>query len=144
MKKAISSIIGLLIFIFPLSFYSYALDIAVIVNASGPLINASKSDVKDIYLGDKRYEGGIQIVPFLFPEGGIKEIFLKDMLIMTPKQFKVYWTRKMFQDGVPVPKTYVHPSDILNLVRNNKGGIGFLPKEAIDDLNALKVIMIIK
>lgn len=144
MKKIISLITGLSIFIFLLSFNSYALDIAVIVNSSGPLTNASRSDVKNIYLGDKRYEGGVQIVPCLFPEGGVKEMFLKDTLIMTPKQYKVYWTRKMFQDGVPVPKTYSNPDDILNSVRNNKGGIGFLPKEAIDNLNLLKVIMVIK
>lgn len=144
MKKIIRLITGLFIFIFLLSFNSYALDIAVIVNSSGPLTNASRSDVKNIYLGDKRYEGGVQIAPFLFPEGDVKEIFLKETLMITPKQYKVYWIRKMFEDGVPIPKTSGHPEDILNSVRNNKGGIGFLPKEAIDNLNLLKVIMVIK
>lgn len=144
MKKIIIAITGLLILFITFSLNAFALDIAVIVNASGPLVNASMSDIKDIYLGEKRYEGTLQIVPLLFPEGDVKEIFLKDTVMMTPKQYKVYWTRKMFQDGVPIPKTYSHPNEILSTVRNNKGGIGFLPKEAIGNLNDLKVIIIIK
>lgn len=144
MKKVISFIAGLFIFIFCLSFNSYALDIAVIVNASGPLVNAAKSDVKDIYLGEKGFEHGVKLAPYLYAEGNLKDTFLKETLRMTPKEYRLHWIRRTFLEGIPVPKSFDHPDDIISTVRNNKGGIGFVPREMLKDLTDIKIIMVIK
>ena len=144
LKNVMKPAIGLALFLFLFTSTVYAIDIAVIVNASGPLVNAAKSDIKEIYLGEKRFEGGVKIIPLLFPEGGIKEAFLKEALRMTPKEYKIYWTRRIFQDGIPVPKTLARTDDIINTVRNDKGGIGFLPREILSNFTGVKVIMVIK
>jgi hypothetical protein len=133
---------------FLLSFFLFstacqALDIAIIVNPSGPLINATKVDVSDIYLGEKRFEGNIKIIPLLYPEGNIKDAFLREIVGMTPKEYKLYWTRKVFQEGLAIPKTLEHPGDIVKTVRNEKGGIGFLPKEMLKEIEGIKIIMVI-
>lgn len=120
-----------------------AMEIAVIVNATGPLINANKADVMEIYLGDKKFEGGVKITPLLYPEGDVKEAFLKEAVKMTQKEYKLHWTKKVFQEGTSIPKTLEYPGDIVKTVRNDKGGIGFLPKEILKDISGLKVIMVI-
>lgn len=123
---------------------AHALEIAVIVNSSGPLIDAADRDITDIYLGDKRFEDGIKILPLLYPEGDVKEAFLKEAVKMTPKEYKLYWTKKVFQEGIPIPKAPATPLDIVNAVKSDKGGIGYLPKEMLKDLSGIKIIKTIK
>lgn len=142
--KIFKPIAALIIFLFLSISQAYAGDIAVVVNASGPLVNATKADVIDIYLGEKRFWNGFKVVPLLYPEGSMKEAFLMETVGMTPKGYKLYWTRKVFQEGLPIPKTYDQPADIVKTVISEKGGIGFLPMEMLKDLTGIKVIMVIK
>lgn len=121
----------------------FAMDIAIIVNSSGPLMTATDADIKEIYLGEKMFEEEIKISPLLYPEGDIKEIFLREIVDMTPKEYKLYWTRKVFQEGLLVPKTIANPADIITAVRENRGGIGFLRKEMIKNLAGVKIIKVI-
>lgn len=144
MPKTIKLITGLLFFLFLSIVKVYALEIVVIVNSSGPLINATEANITDIYLGDKRFEDAVKIIPLLLPEGAIKETFLKEAVNMTPKDYKLYWTKKLFQEGIPIPKTVDHPADIVNIVRTNEGGIGFLPKEMLKDISGIKIIKAIR
>lgn len=134
----------LFIFLFLSASMVHALDIAVVVNASGPLVNATKADVIDIYLGEKRFWNGVKIIPVLYPEGSVKEGFLMETVGMTPKGYKLHWTRKVFQEGLSIPKTYDQPADIVKTVLSEKGGIGFLPMDMMKDLTGIKVIMVIR
>lgn len=139
--KPISAAVIILFFLVP---KVSAEEIAVIVNAAGPLVNATESDVADIYTGEKRFEAGVKIEPLLYPEGPVKDTFLKESVKMTPKEYKLYWTKKVFQEGLPIPKTIPHPGDIVKIVREDKGGIGFLPMDYMRDLSGIKVIKVIK
>lgn len=143
MKKAFKNIAVLITFLFIVISQAHAAEIAVIVNASGPLVSAIERDIADIYLGEKRFQEGIKIVPLLSPEGSVKEAFLKETLGMTQKEYKLYWTRKIFQEGTPLPKTPAGPADIINTVKETEGAIGFLPREVLKDLSGIKIIKII-
>lgn len=122
---------------------AHAAEIAIIVNASGPLVNADERDIADIYLGEKKFQDGIKIAPLLYPEGSVKEAFLKETVRMTQKEYKLYWTKKIFQEGIPIPKTPASPADIINTVKETEGAIGFLPKDLLKDLSGIKIIKII-
>ena len=143
MERGYKFIVVFIISIFLLISQAHAGEIAVIVNASGPLVNVSEADIADIYLGEKRFQDGIKIAPLLYPEGIVKEVFLREAVRMTQKEYKLYWTKKIFQAGIPIPKRSASPADIVKIVREDKCGIGFLPKEELKDLSGLKVIMII-
>lgn len=144
MRKAFKNTAILIIFLFILISQAHAAEIAIIVNASGPLVNADERDIADIYLGEKKFQDGIKIAPLLYPEGSVKEAFLKETLRMTPKDYKLYWTKKIFQEGTPIPKTPASPADIINTVKETEGAIGFLPNEMLKDLSGIKVIKVIK
>lgn len=145
MRKAFKNITVLITFLFILiSHQALAAEIAVIVNASGPLVDAGERDIADIYLGNKRFQDAVKIVPLLYPEGSVKEAFLKDTLRMTPKDYKLYWTKKIFQEGTPLPKTPAGIPEIINTVKEIEGAIGFLPRDMLKDLSGIKVIKVIK
>ena len=80
---------ALIIFLFLSISQAHAGEIAVIVNASGPLVNVSEADIADIYLGEKRFQNGIKIAPLLYPEGAVKESFLRETVRMTQKEYKL-------------------------------------------------------
>lgn len=141
--KIFKPIAALIIFLFLSISQAHAGEIAVIVNASGPLVNVSEADIADIYLGDKKFESGIKIAPLLYPEGAVKEGFLRETVRMTQKEYKLYWTKKIFQEGIPIPKTPASPADIVNTVKETEGAIGFLPKEILKDLSGLKIIRVL-
>lgn len=142
--KIFKPIAALIIFLFLGISQAHAAEIAVIVNASGPLVSTTDMDITDIYLGDKRFEGGIKIAPLLYPEGIVKETFLRETVRMTQKGYKLYWTKKIFQEGIPIPKTPASPADIVNTVKETEGAIGFLPKDLLKDLSGIKIIKVIK
>ncbi|MDO8445054.1 MAG: hypothetical protein Q7T53_02945 [Deltaproteobacteria bacterium] len=141
--KIFKPIAALIIFLFLSISQAHAAEIAVIVNASGPLVSVSEADIADIYLGEKRFQDDIKIVPLLYPEGAAKEAFLRETVRMTQKEYKLYWTKKIFQEGTPIPKTPASPADIINTVKETEGAIGFLPKEILKDLSGIKIIMVI-
>lgn len=138
--KPISAAVIILFFLGP---KVSAEEIAVIVNAAGPLVNATESDVADIYTGEKRFEAGVKIEPLLYPEGPVKDTFLKESIKMTPKEYKLHWTKKVFQEGLLIPRI-VPAADIVKTVREDKGRIGFLPRDAVEDAAGIKIIRIIK
>ena len=142
--KIFKPIAVLIMFFFLSISQAHAAEIAVIVNASGPLVSAAERDIADIYLGEKRFQDGIKIAPLLYPEGAVKESFLREMVRMTPKEYKLYWTKKIFQEGTPLPKTPAGIPDIINTVKETEGAIGFLPRDMLKDLSGIKVIKVIK
>lgn len=141
--KIFKPIAALIIFLLLSISQAHAAEIAVIVNASGPLVSVSEADIADIYLGEKRFQDDIKIVPLLYPEGAVKESFLRETVRMTQKEYKLYWTKKIFQEGTPIPKTPAGPADIVNTVKETEGAIGFLPRDMLKDLSGIKVIKII-
>ena len=120
-----------------------AIDIAVIVNASGPLLNATGKEIKSIYLGEKRFEGKIKVVPFNYKEGTVKDKFIKEVAGKLGKEYKLYWTRKIFQSGIAPPKILYTPRELINAVRANRGGIGYLPRNRLKDAEGITVIMLL-
>ena len=97
--------------ILSLNSFVFAEEILIIVNNNGPLVNISDEDIKKIYKGEKRFEAGVKIIPVELE--GIKAQFLTSFMNTTSKDYRVHWTKKVFQDGIQPPATMPSIDDVV-------------------------------
>jgi hypothetical protein len=105
-------------------------DFVVIVNAHGPLIDVDRGMIKAIYLGDKKFVGGATLKPANFHEGALKESFLKDILGMSSKEYKLYWVKKVFQESARLPRSIATIYSAVEFVKGDKGAIAYIPAKS--------------
>lgn len=122
----------------------HAEPVAVIVNKDGPLSHLSKTEVRGIYLGEIRFVGGMPVRPIQYPEGQVKDAFMLNVIGMSAKDYKMYWVKKLFQEGLTPPLVKSDPTDIMNAVREDPYGIGYLPKEMINEAPDIQIIYTIQ
>ncbi|MBI3595730.1 MAG: hypothetical protein HY203_01090 [Nitrospirae bacterium] len=122
----------------------HAEQVAVIVNKDGPLSHLSKTEIRGIYLGEIRFVGGMPVRPIQYAEGQVKEAFLSNVIGLSAKDYKLYWVKKLFQEGLTPPLVKTDPSEILNAVREDPWGIGYLPKEFANEASEIQIIYIIQ
>ena len=115
---------------------AHAKDFVIIVNPDGPLRDADASDIKEIYLGEKRFSDSVKLVPINHVEGQMKDAFLKNVVGMDSKAYRLYWIKKVFQDGVPIPPSMGNISAIIDMVKIEKGAVAYVPEGAVLDKEA--------
>lgn len=122
----------------------YAEEIAVIVNEQGPLTQITETEIREIYLGNMKFAGGAALMPIHYKEGPVKDKFLSSVIGMDSKKYRLYWTKKVFQEGGSLPASQNSPQLIMLLVRKNAGAIGYIPASELDEVKGIKVITKIK
>jgi len=122
----------------------YAGEIAVIVNETGPLTEISEADIREIYLGNIKFVKGMAVMPIHYKEGPVKDAFLSSMVGMNSKKYRLYWTKKVFQEGGSLPASQNSPQLITLLVRQNAGAIRYVTVSELDEVKGIKVITKIK
>ena len=110
-----------------LSTSAYGEHFIVIVNGGGPLAGEDMDTVRDVFLGEKRFAGKVRLLPVNYPEGELKESFLKEVVGMTPKEYKHHWIKKVFQEGSTMPATKGSGVEIIEYVAREKGAVAYIP-----------------
>lgn len=123
--------------------WAAAEDIVVVVHAHGPLPGVTADEIREIELGNVRHVKGEPITPAHLREGPARDAFLTTMVGKTAKEYRQYWTRKVFQDGVPLPPTCESPELMLAFVRNNRGAIGYVPRSALGDGKGVSIVAVV-
>lgn len=136
------ALIILLLLVFASGGPAHAGDFVIIVNPDGPLKNADASDIKEIYLGEKRFVDSVKLVPINHVEGQMKNAFLKNVVGMDSKAYRLYWIKKVFQEGISIPPSMGNVSAIIDMVKTEKGAVAYVPEGAVDDKQAgiIKII----
>lgn len=102
-------------------------EIVVIVNSKSPLsgkITATK--LKEIYLGNVKFERKVKLLPANQTGLEIFERFLKEFIDMTSTAYKTQWVKKIFSEGGSSPKVQSTPEDVVKYVSGNEGALGYL------------------
>jgi len=128
--------------ILSLNSFVFAEEILIIVNNNGPLVNISDEDIKKVYKGEKRFEAGVKIIPVELDS--VKEQFLSSFIGTTSKDYRVHWTKKVFQDGIQPPATMPSIDDVMELVKMENGAIGYVGRKGFKDESNIKIIKTIK
>jgi hypothetical protein len=101
--------------------------IVIIVNGKSTLAGSlTKQRIKDIYLGNEKFEGGMRIYPMGQQDDELLKLFLEKYIGMTLSEYQYYWVGKTFTDGVSAPKLIDGSHEIVKNVWTYVGGIGFM------------------
>ncbi|MFZ3072737.1 MAG: hypothetical protein WA162_05815 [Thermodesulfobacteriota bacterium] len=124
--------VRVLILLLLLAAPAYAKDFVIIVNSDGPLKNSGISDIKEIYLGEKRFSDSVKLVPINYVEGRLKNAFLKEVVGVDSKAYRLYWIKKVFQEGISIPPSMGSVSAIIEMVKTEKGAVAYVPEGSVD------------
>lgn len=128
MKKALLTMMTL----FLASTRLYASDYFIVLNNGKNIIHKTlkKEELKSLYLGYELYINGEKIhLTHLEANNSATEIFLKDIVGMSYREFSAYWRRKLFSGKGMPPKTFKEESEMINFIKKNESSIGVLPKK---------------
>ena len=118
----------------------YAGEIAVIVNGAGPLTQISEADIREIYLGNIRFIKGVAVTPLHYREGSIKDTFLSLIIDMNSREYRIYWTKKIFQEGGSIPVSQNGFEMIILSVKKDIAVIGYVPMSELKETGGIKII----
>lgn len=113
---------------------------AVIVNRSGPLTEIPREDIREIYLGNMRFANGVAIYPIHYRESPVKDAFLSSIIGMSSKEYRLYWAKKVFQEGGSFPASNDNFQSIISFVRKTPGAIAYVPASELAETTGVKII----
>lgn len=122
-------------------------EIAFVVNKNSPLASGlTKQKIKDIFLGNVKFENNTKLIPLRQNDETLLKEFVEGFLDMTPTAYKNYWVKKVFAEGGSAPKAIENPHDITRYVWQNLGVIGYVRETELTEREKelLHVITIIK
>jgi len=123
---------------------SVADDIKIIVNSTSQVNELDGEDLKRIYLGKKSFwdwESGPRIMPSMPSEKSpVTKSFLEGTIRRTVRQYRAYWTRRIFSGGGTAPRTFRTPAQLIDFVASNPGAIGVVAA-SVDD-GRVKVVAV--
>jgi len=102
----------------------------------------SRDEIRQIFLGRKtQWDDGNQRVHFVvLKEGDTHETFVRQFVGKTPSQFSNYWKKMIFTGKGRAPQSFATPEDVVALVAETAGAVGYVPPET--DTPGVKIISI--
>ena len=110
----------------------------LVTNLENPINSLSKSQIRMIYLKQRRYWKSLKLVPInLPPDNELRKYFEKNLLRMNHSQLKSYWIKKHYK-GIRPPYRVESVESVVMFVKKVKGAVGYIPPNMVD--KDLKVI----
>jgi ABC-type phosphate transport system substrate-binding protein len=125
------------VLLFGSSLSARAESIAVIVNADGPLVGLTRDDVRALYLGDRQFVGTTRASVIHLPEGPVKDAFLRNVTGIGLKDYRLHWVRKVFQEGLSLPRVVGSPSAVVADVQSHPADIGYVSERAAEGVHGI-------
>jgi len=126
MKKIISSV-------FLLAAISIAGDWAVVTSPSSPIAAISKADLKRVFTGKKSNLSGVKVVPFMLADANPAAVaFMKDVLGMSPEEYKKYWMDAQVKGEGTAPALQKTSATAIMVSADLPGAIAVVDKSAIN------------
>ncbi|MCK5831595.1 MAG: hypothetical protein KAH20_14975 [Methylococcales bacterium] len=117
-------------------------DIAVIGNLKNELSSMTKKEVKNIFMGRTRLlPNGSFALPLDHPE--LRASFYQSLTNRSIELINAYWARVMFSGQASPPLKLPNSQAIINVVKENKGALGYINTNDIDE-NVVKILLILK
>lgn len=114
-----------------------------ITHPSVKIDSLTKSEIKDIFIGDKIFwPDGREIAFVVLRMMPAYQMFTVRYARKSPEQYLRYWKKQMFTGKGFMPKSFMEEKDVIKFVSETKGAIGYVPDTAV--LNGVKVIKIIE
>lgn len=102
----------------------FAGDVYLISNSA---IKLTASDVRDVFLGEKQFLGNTFLAAV--DNAAAQADFTDKVLNMKPAQYKTYWAKKSFRDGLRLPVPKNGDADVIDFVKSTPGAVGYVSSQ---------------
>ncbi|MBK9576991.1 MAG: hypothetical protein IPO40_07955 [Fibrobacteres bacterium] len=112
---------------------SIGADWAVVTSPSSPIASISKGDLKRVFTGKKGNIAGVKTVPFMLAESNPAAVsFLKDVLGMSPEEYKKYWMDAQVKGEGTAPALQKTSATAILVSADIPGAIAVVEKSAVN------------
>lgn len=112
---------------------AFGADWAVVTSPSGPIASISKSDLKRVFTGKKRDVSGVKVVPFMLSDANpAAQSFLKDVLGMSPEEYKKFWIDAQVKGDGTAPATQKTSAAAILVSADIPGALAVVEKTAVN------------
>jgi ABC-type phosphate transport system substrate-binding protein len=106
-------------------------DLVVITNAASGVQRLTRDDVVNIFMGRyKKLPSGVDALPL--DQSGEKAAFYRALLGKELPEIRSYWARLVFSGQSAPPRQFDSAEEIIDIVVNNKGAIGYVDRKNVD------------
>jgi len=115
----------------------------IIVNTANPVSSLTKIQIARLFLKKQTYwSNGIKVAPVdQLPQRDVRDSFSKNILKKSVSSVKSYWQQQIFSGRANPPVEKSSDLEVINFVKNNRGAIGYVSKNAKTPPN-VKVIIV--
>lgn len=119
---------------------SLAGDLVVVVNAGSGVDRLSRDEVINLFMGrTRKLTAGVTALPI--DQGGAspdRVHFYRALVGKELPEINAYWARLLFSGQASPPRQAESEAEVLEILRNNKGAIGYVDRKHVD--RRLKVV----
>jgi ABC-type phosphate transport system substrate-binding protein len=106
---------------------AWAGDVYVI---AGPGVNVSAEEVRDIFMGEKQFAGGVKLVPI--DNTAVQADFLPKVIRMDAEKDTTTWVKKGFREGLRPPLMRGGDAESIRTIKSTPGAIGYVSRAPAD------------
>lgn len=126
MKRILNSIVLL-------AGISLGADWAIVTSPSSPITSISKGDLKRVFTGKKGNIAGVKIVPFMLTDANAAaQSFLKDVMGMSPEEYKKFWMDAQVKGDGTAPATQKTSAIAMMVSADIPGAMAVVEKSAVN------------
>jgi hypothetical protein len=89
-----------------------------------PSVSLSASDVREVFLGEKQFAGGVKLVPV--DNSARQADFLSKVMLTDAAKYSTYWIKKSFREGVMAPSSKGSDAEVIAFVKSTPGALGYV------------------
>jgi hypothetical protein len=97
-----------------------------------PGVKLSPRQIEDAFLGDLEFTGDTRLV--LFDNQQAHQLFTSKVLTIEAKRYHTLWIKKSFREALTPPTMKRSDVEVLQLIKNTPGAIGYTTSIATDVL----------
>ncbi len=121
MKLFIFRVCSAAIFLLLASQFANAAGVVVISNSN---ISVSADEVRDIFLGEKQFDGDTKLI--VIDNAAMQNRFLSQVMHMDAAKYNGIWTKKAFRDGLTTPAVKSGDAEVIEFIKRTPGAIGYV------------------
>jgi ABC-type phosphate transport system substrate-binding protein len=121
MKSKIFRVCSAAILLFSVSQFANAAGVVVISN---PNLSITADEVRDIFLGEKQFDGDTKLV--VIDNAAMQSTFLSQVMHMDAAKYNGIWTKKSFRDGLTPPAMKSGDAEVIEFIKRTPGAIGYV------------------
>jgi hypothetical protein len=87
-------------------------------------VTLKASEVRDVYLGDREFDGNVHITPV--ENASVSTTFVVKVLNIEPDRYAKLWLKKSFREGLTPPQRRASDSEVSAFVSRMQGAVGYV------------------